>query len=433
MYPRLAAISTSGTSQHLASCPPGGDVDVGALLAIAHHDEEAVPADGHERWHGIPGTGGTSVTVRRVAHLARTHGFIGTHRAGDSVNPTAPRRWLLVRKEAGLADSEDTGARWSLDHLFFDQDAVPTLIEVKRSSDTRIRREVVGQMLDYAANAVVYLPIEQIQAWFDERCGREGRNPSDVMAEALGPAVDPDVFWLAAKTNLQAGRIRLVFVADEIPSELQRIVEFLNGQMDPAEVIAIAIPQYVGRDGSGNDMKTLVPTVIGRTAEAERKKSVNRGPARQWDEEAFFAGLTVGDDVARALQAWAVETRLARVVFGKGKSVGSMHFHADAFGMFYPLFSVYHPFGESGTPRIELQFATWKKRPVLSDEGRRRLFLEHLNAASGIAIPENKSGAQVTFPLTTLKDAKALKGFTDAFADLVLELREASTGQTQSS
>ena len=32
---------------------------------------------------------------------------------------------------------------------------MPTLVEVKRSSDTRIRREVVGQMLHYAANAVV--------------------------------------------------------------------------------------------------------------------------------------------------------------------------------------------------------------------------------------------------------------------------------------
>ena len=92
--------------------------------------------------------------------------------AGDGVNPTAPRRWLLVRKEAGLADREDGGARWALDHLFLDQDAVPTLVEVKRSTDTRIRREVVGQMLDYAANAVVYLPIEQLQAWFDERCRR---------------------------------------------------------------------------------------------------------------------------------------------------------------------------------------------------------------------------------------------------------------------
>ncbi len=165
---------------------------------------------------------------------------------------------------------------------------MPTLLEVTRSSDTRIRREVVGQMLDYAAN--------------------------------------PDAFWLAAKTNIQAGPIRLIFVADEIPAELQRIVEFINGQMDPAEVYAIAIPQYVGRDASGNEMKTLVPTVIGRTAEAEGKKSVSRGPGRQWDEEAFFAGLTDGADVARALQAWARETGLARIVFGKGKDVGAMAF-----------------------------------------------------------------------------------------------------------
>jgi hypothetical protein len=37
-----------------------------------------------------------------------------------------------------------------------DQDAIPAIVEVKRSTDTRIRREVVGQMLDYAANSVVY-------------------------------------------------------------------------------------------------------------------------------------------------------------------------------------------------------------------------------------------------------------------------------------
>jgi hypothetical protein len=44
------------------------------------------------------------------------------------------------------------GAWWSLDHLVVDQDAVPTFVEVKRASDTPARREVVAQMLDYAAN-----------------------------------------------------------------------------------------------------------------------------------------------------------------------------------------------------------------------------------------------------------------------------------------
>ncbi len=51
--------------------------------------------------------------------------------------------------------SEEGGAgRWAIDHLFLDQDGIPTIVEVKRSTDTRIRREVVGQMLDSAANAV---------------------------------------------------------------------------------------------------------------------------------------------------------------------------------------------------------------------------------------------------------------------------------------
>jgi len=75
--------------------------------------------------------------------------------AGEQISESAPRRWLLVSREMGVPGEEGGYDQWSLDHLFLDQDAIPTLVEVKRSTDTRIRREVVGQMLDYAANAVV--------------------------------------------------------------------------------------------------------------------------------------------------------------------------------------------------------------------------------------------------------------------------------------
>lgn len=87
--------------------------------------------------------------------------------AGDQIDGAEPRRWLLVSREMGVPGEEDGADRWSLDHLFLDQEAIPTLVEVKRSSDTRIRREVVGQMLDYAANAVVYWPVETIRARFE--------------------------------------------------------------------------------------------------------------------------------------------------------------------------------------------------------------------------------------------------------------------------
>ena len=57
--------------------------------------------------------------------------------------------------------------------------------------------------------------------------------PGDVLAEALGTDLDPELYWQQVKTNLLAGRIRLVFVADAIPAELRRIVEFLNARMSP--------------------------------------------------------------------------------------------------------------------------------------------------------------------------------------------------------
>ncbi len=53
------------------------------------------------------------------------------------------RRWLLVMREVPVPDTSGGPGRWSLDHLYVDQDAIPTLVEVKRASDTRLRREVV--------------------------------------------------------------------------------------------------------------------------------------------------------------------------------------------------------------------------------------------------------------------------------------------------
>src|SRR5262249_52821137 len=103
--------------------------------------------------------------------------------AGDQINASSPRRWLLISRELGLPAEEDGADRWSLDHLFLDQDAIPTLVEVKRSSNREIRRQVVGQMLDYAANAVVYLPIEKLQVSFEKSC--EGTDPAERIRDFL--------------------------------------------------------------------------------------------------------------------------------------------------------------------------------------------------------------------------------------------------------
>lgn len=48
--------------------------------------------------------------------------------AGDQINSDMPRRWLLVSREMPLASDEDGVGRWSVDHLFLDQDAIPTIV-----------------------------------------------------------------------------------------------------------------------------------------------------------------------------------------------------------------------------------------------------------------------------------------------------------------
>lgn len=96
--------------------------------------------------------------------------------------------WRAVERtrEYGVPKNEDGPRHWSLDHLFLDQDGVPTLIEVKRQEDSRIRREVIGQMLDYAANAVVYWPVNDIRATFEAQSQTNGENADQLVAELLG-------------------------------------------------------------------------------------------------------------------------------------------------------------------------------------------------------------------------------------------------------
>ena len=238
--------------------------------------------------------------------------------AGEQINPESPRRWVLVTREMGVPDEVEGGNRWSLDHLFLDQDAIPTLVEVKRSTDTRIRREVVGQMLDYAANAVVHWPIETIRAKFESNCDETGARSDDQIADLVQADIHDEAaigkFWQQAKTNLQAGRVRLVFVADVIPGELRRIIEFLNGQMDPAEVIGVELKQY--QDTAGT-LRTLVPRVIGVTANAQRKKSTGTSGSQKIEitREQFFDTARMdatdsGFETIDAIVQWADKHQL---------------------------------------------------------------------------------------------------------------------------
>ena len=93
-----------------------------------------------------------------------------------------------------------------------------------------------------------------------------------------------DAFWEGVATNLAARRLRLLFVADEIPDPLEQVVKFLNEQMPRIEVLAVEIKQF-----RGESSQTLVPRVIGRTADLAPRST--GGPRRKLTRESFLEEL----------------------------------------------------------------------------------------------------------------------------------------------
>ncbi|MGA0598431.1 hypothetical protein [Enterovirga sp. CN4-39] len=335
--------------------------------------------------------------------------------AGDQIDAAAPRRFLLIAREQGIPAEEGAGDRWSLDHLFLDQDGVPTLVEVKRGTDTRIRREVIGQMLDYAANSVLHWPVEAIRAQLSSRCQAEKRDPESALAELIGQDSDPEGFWAQVRTNLQAGRVRLLFVADRIPPELRRVVEFLNRQMDPAEVLAIELRQY-----EGQGLRTLVPIVLGQTQDAAQKKGGGAsGPkqSRAWDEASIMSEIAARSssavvEAASAIASWT-RARSDRVAFNANPSWGSMgavfrkeaaeitalRLHSDA--------------------SVVVYFEYMLGKPVFDALPRRQALLDRLNAVPGIRLPPDAVSKRKTIPLAPFTPAStaAFLAVMDWFVD----------------
>lgn len=89
-----------------------------------------------------------------------------------------PLRFLLVRPRGPGTGCVGQRGRWSVDRLFLDQDSIPTQVEVKRSTDSRLRRESVGQLLDYAANGVRHWAAGELRKSFERRCAAASQDPA---------------------------------------------------------------------------------------------------------------------------------------------------------------------------------------------------------------------------------------------------------------
>ena len=185
---------------------------------------------------------------------------------GDQINNDDPPQWLLVKREMPVPDPSSGGDRWSIDFFLSDQHAFPTFVECKRYANTQSRREVVGQVLEYAANAHHYWDREQLREMASTSAGKRGCSLEEEFRR-LGVRDTEDEYFDRVVENLREGQLRIIFFLENSPDELRSIVDFLNKQTERTEFLIVEARLF-----EMEGMRIAVPSVFGYTEQARRIK-----------------------------------------------------------------------------------------------------------------------------------------------------------------
>ena len=318
-------------------------------------------------------------------------------------------RYVLVQRELGIAHGENAGARWSLDHLFLDQEGVPTLVEVKHSSNTEIRREIVGQLLEYAANFSNHWTAERIRDSFEARWRAKDREPGEVLEETVG-ASDIELFWAGVDEKISARRLRLIFAADTIPSELRQIIEFLNEELQNTEVLGVEIREHAGESGGS----LITARTIGSTEAAQVTKGRKR---RRWTESDYLASVEQNrttEDHAAVLKliAWAEGHDPAlTITFGTGADSVGMQIGVKRDDAYLFPFSLYN----TGGIEVNFQQMAGVPYPPFHRFEMRKELQRRLNEELNAQIPDERVSLRPNFSRATIHDDEGFNRFLQIF------------------
>lgn len=194
----------------------------------------------------------------------------GSQMAPDSDDPP---QFFLLRREMPVGS-------WSLDHLYVDQHSVLTLVETKLIQNPESRREVIGQIVEYAANAAERWGNGKARQYAMEYHASRGNNLDESLEAFFGTSFEDEAFWEQVESNLQSGNIRLVIASDKLRPEVIKMIEYLNGEMSNADVLGLELRCY----GSGDKEYVMAPRVVGQSVTVAERKSVSKQKTR-WSEQ----------------------------------------------------------------------------------------------------------------------------------------------------
>lgn len=192
------------------------------------------------------------------------------------------------------------------------------------------------------------------------------------------------------------------------------MVEFLNEQMSPAEVLALEIKQY-----SSKEHKTLIPRVYGQTSKTQTRK--NKTPSRQWDEASFIAelGERNGQEatmIAKRIIDWAISRDL-RLWWGKGSQTGTLLPMIDHLGEPYWSFAI------ATYGKLEIQFQYMRTHPPYNDPDKRLKLLNQINSIPSVNIPQDGIERRPSINLTALSSHEYLETFLKIWDEYIEEIK----------
>lgn len=147
------------------------------------------------------------------------------------------------------------------------------IVECKLWRNPQARREVVGQILDYA-RALARFSYDDLQREVSRSTGRSGNALFELVAEhARGQdhGLDEARFVDQVSRNLAAGRFLLLVVGDGITEGTQRIGEYLIAQPGLAfDFALVEMAQYAWTDQAGIEQIAIHPRLLAKTVVIER-------------------------------------------------------------------------------------------------------------------------------------------------------------------
>jgi hypothetical protein len=148
----------------------------------------------------------------------------------------------------------------SIDNFMVTATGLPILVECKLWRNPEGRREVVGQILDYAKELTRWTASD-VQREASKRLGRGGNAVLDLV-RAAGHEVDEIGFNDALTLNLRKGRFLLLIVGDGIREGVEAIAEYLQSHAGLHFTLGLVeLPIYEMASGG----RIIVPRVLART------------------------------------------------------------------------------------------------------------------------------------------------------------------------